>query len=106
MKKSKNNISGWLEKHGDPNIEIQMEKEFLEKLKEDIKGDKDNLVLKHFDVVRLLDVVFDDDDYYYIFKTQRGIVYSSILVSYIPLKGKIEDKDYNELERLWKLNVF
>ncbi len=65
MKKSKNNISGWLEKHGDPKIEMQVEKDFLEKLKEDIKGEDKilGLLSRSTDKRKVIDKLLEYHDF-------------------------------------------
>ncbi len=67
-----------------------------------------------FHVVRLLGVSEDKDDYYYIFQYPgkrtherdhyKGIVHHSCVGTFYPLKGKIDDEHYNEMERLWEIN--
>lgn len=78
----------------------------LKELQKELAPHKGKLVLNHFDVVRLIDVVDGKDDYYWVIKhaDKRGIHWSSCVGGWMPLKGKISDKHYNELERVWKLN--
>jgi hypothetical protein len=77
----------------------------LDDLKMEMKGIQGTLVLDHFDVVRLIDVVDGEDDYYWVYKSsERGVYWSSCCGRWIPLKGKLDEKDYNEIERVWGLN--
>lgn len=65
---------------------------------------KGTLVLDYFDVVLLYDVTYDDDDFYWVYKTKKGEYHSSCVGTWRPLKGFIKDKDYQELVRVWNLN--
>lgn len=77
----------------------------FETLKQEMQGHQGALVLDYFDVVRLVDVIDGEDDYYWVYKSsERGVYWSSCCGGWKPLKGKIDEKDYNELERVWKLN--
>lgn len=83
----------------DPN-----EKVFNE-LRERLKLYKDTLVLNYFKVYKLNDVVKDHEDFYWVLReSQSRIVHDSCVGEWIPLKGVIPDKDYNELVRVWNLN--
>jgi len=57
-------------------------------------------------VVRLVAIAEDDMDYYYVTYDGRKIHWHSCVGSYTVLKNKIDDKDYNELIRLAKLNHY
>ena len=83
-------------------------KEFktLEEFQDIIKDYKGTLVLHYFEVVRLVDVTEDQDDFYYVFNSKTGRTWVSCLLSCVPLKGTLSDEDYNELERVWKLNNY
>ena len=63
-------------------------------------------VIMHNKVVRLVAIAEDDMDYYYVCYDGRKIIWHSCLGSYTVLKNKIDDKDYNELIRLAKINHF
>ena len=77
----------------------------FEELQKEMEPHKGNLVLNHFEVVRLVDVVNGEDDYYWVFKSPvRGTYWSSCVGGWMPLKGKIAEEDYMELERVWGLN--
>ena len=76
----------------------------LKELQDELKPYRDTLVLDFFDVVRLVGVTEDKDDFYWIFDTKKGTVYSSCVCSWKPLKGHLKDSDYKELVRVWNLN--
>lgn len=46
-----------------------------------------------------------DEDYYYVVGDMNGIHRLSCVCGLIELKGKIDDQDYERLERLFKLNI-
>lgn len=62
------------------------------------------LVLNLFEVVKLVGVVEDDDDCYWVFDTHGGQVRSSCAVSWAPLKGRLLDEEYERLLRIWEIN--
>lgn len=78
----------------------------LEQLKEEMAQYKDTLVLFTWHMARLLDVVDGDDDYYWVvqYAGHGYTTWHSCVGGWAPLKGKIDDKDYDEIERCWKLN--
>lgn len=57
-------------------------------------------------VVRLIAIGEDTEDYYYVTYDGRTSHWHSCVGSYIVLKNKIDDKDYNEFIRLAKLNHY
>ena len=57
-------------------------------------------------VQRLVAIAEDDMDYYYITYDGRKLYWNTCVGRIIPLKGKIDDKHYNELERLASLNDY
>jgi hypothetical protein len=57
-------------------------------------------------VKRLVGVVEDDMDYYWLLYDGRKFSMDSCVGRVVPLKGKLEDKDYNEFVRLAYLNHF
>lgn len=72
---------------------------------EELKPHKGELVLEDFEVVRLMALEADEDDYYWVMKHPGGkIAWHSCVGGWIPLKGKISDEKYERLEHLWKLN--
>lgn len=76
----------------------------LDSLKKELEPYKDTLVLDYFEVVRLVDVFEDEDDFYWVYDSHKGLVHSSCVVGWTPLKGTLGDEDYNELVRVWNLN--
>lgn len=76
----------------------------LENLKEEMAPHYNTLVLDGFDVVRLVNVVDEELDFYWVYDTPKGVRYSSCCVGYIPLKDNLKHEDYNRLLRLWNLN--
>jgi len=55
-------------------------------------------------VKRLIAVVEDDMDYYWLFYDGRKFSLDSCLCRVVPLKGRIADEDYNEFVRIAYLN--
>jgi hypothetical protein len=77
----------------------------LKELKEEVEPYKNTLVIDIFEnIVRLVDVVEFDDDYYWVFDTPKGLRHSSCVVGWIPLKGYIEQENYDRMVRIWNLN--
>lgn len=77
----------------------------LEELKRELKPFKDTLVIDNLDrVVRLVDVIFDEDDYYWVFDRKNRLYHSSCVLEWIPLKGYIPEEKYDRLVRIWNLN--
>lgn len=78
----------------------------LDDLKAEVEPYKNTLVIDGFDrVVRLVDVIYDYDDYYWVFadrnKEDRLV---TVLSQWFPLKGFMKDKDYDRLVSFWNLN--
>jgi len=61
-------------------------------------------IIMNNSVVRFVAIAEDDMDYYYVVYDGRKIYWHSCVGSYVVLKNKIDDKDYNEFIRLAKLN--
>ena len=77
----------------------------LEDLKAEVEPYKNTLVIDDFDtVVRLVDVIDGDDDYYWVYESRNRIYYSSCVGGWIPLKGFIEQEKYDRMVRIWNLN--
>jgi len=57
-----------------------------------------------FDIVKLVGLSEDDYDYYYIVYGKNGKTKISCVGKLIPLKGVLNDKDYNILINQWELN--
>ncbi len=66
---------------------------------------KNTLVIDDFDkVVRLVDVVDGEDDYYWVYDCMQGLYHSSCVGGWIPLKGFVEQEKYDRMVRIWNLN--
>lgn len=83
----------------------------LDELRKEMEPYKDTLVLNMFEVVKLEGVEYDPgdeewpDDLFWVYRQLDGkVLWSSCVGKWIPLKGKLNKKDYNNLERLWDLN--
>ena len=67
-------------------------------------------MLDGFEVARLEGFWDGEDDYYYILrKIDRGInkgkYYLSCCISFVPLKGRIKKAEYEDLVRVFNLNI-
>jgi hypothetical protein len=79
--------------------------EILTKLKAELEPFKNTLVIDGFNtVVRLVDVIDGEDDYYWVFDSRKGIYHSSCVGGWIPLKGFVEQKKYDRMVSTWNLN--
>jgi len=79
--------------------------EQLLELKEEIAPYKNTLVIDGYDVVLLEDVIDGHIDFYYVFHhSKNGRYESSVVGGFIPLKGRINENDYNSLARIWNIN--
>ena len=77
------------------------------KIYEDAKPHIGTLVLDFFEVVLLVGVEADEEDYYYVYQSAkggRGEYWSSAVGLYIPLKGTIDDNRYTYLAWVWNNN--
>ena len=74
----------------------------FDQLKIQMEPFKNTLVLDPFSgVVRLVDVIYGEDDFYWVYDTYKGEIHSSCVGSWIPLKGFIPDDDYTRLLLGW-----
>lgn len=67
---------------------------------------KGQFVINHNRVERLIAIASDDQDYYWVTYDGRKRHWNTCLMALVPLKGKIDDKHYDEFIRLAKLNHF
>ena len=77
------------------------------KIYEEAKPHIGTLVLDFFEVVLLVGVEADEEDYYYVYQTVkggRGEYWSSAVGSYIPLKGLMDENKYTYLAWVWNNN--
>ena len=71
-----------------------------------IKEHKEELLLNNTAVVRLVGFHEDDQDYYYaILSLMSGFSYLSCVGSLIPLKGVLPEKEYNQIDHFFNLNI-
>ena len=76
----------------------------LIELKKELEPYKNTLVLDFFNVVRLVDVVDGQDDYYWVYDTPNGLKQSSCVTGWIPLKDRLNNDEYNRLVKVWNYN--
>lgn len=76
----------------------------LKSLQEELLPYKNTLVLDHHNVVKLVDVIDGEEDYYWVYDTHKGFIHSSCVIGWIPLKGVLPEKDYDYILRIWNLN--
>lgn len=77
----------------------------FDKFKKQHQKDIGDLVIDGFNVVKLIDVRWDEEDYYFQYKRFNGTYYwSSICIGFVLLKNQLSPKDYKELVRVWELN--
>ena len=74
-------------------------------LKAELEPFKNTLVIDAFHkVVRLVDVVDGEHDYYWVYDSYEGIYRASCVGEWIPLKGFIEQAKYDRMVHIWNLN--
>ena len=77
----------------------------LADLKAELEPFRNTLVIDDFDkVVRLVDVIDGEDDYYWVYDSRKGIYHASCVGGWIPLKGFVEQEKYDRMVRIWNLN--
>lgn len=64
------------------------------------------VITDSWEIERLVAVGEDDMDYYWITYNGRKLKWNTCVGRVMPLKGHLQDKDYNELVRIAKLNHF
>jgi DNA helicase HerA-like ATPase len=69
---------------------------------EQLKGQL--VIYGYFKVGKLIALSNDEDDYYYVIFTGKNVIYDSCVEKIIPLKRKINDEDYIDIERVFDLN--
>jgi len=57
-------------------------------------------------IERLVGIGTDEDDWYYLTYNGRKLTWNTCVGRLMVLKGKLDDRDYNELIRLAKLNHY
>jgi hypothetical protein len=78
----------------------------IEFIQEKYNQYKDELVLYYFQIVRFVDVIYDenDDEFYYLLDKGNEMEKLSVVLEIYPIKGNINTETYNELKRIWNLN--
>lgn len=77
----------------------------LIELQKEVKQYKNTLVIGSFDeIVRLIDVIDGESDFYWVYDTWKEIRHESCLIPWIPIKGFIPDDKYEGLVKIWNLN--
>jgi len=77
----------------------------LSELQQELDPYKNTLVIDIIgSVVRLVDVIDGEEDFYWVFDNKDGIHHSSCVMGWTPLKGFIREDDYNKMVRIWNLN--
>jgi len=77
----------------------------IEELNREAKPYIGTLVINDLlEVVQLLGVEEDDDDFYWVFDTPNGICQHSCVGTFVPLKGNVDDNKYNRMVSIWNLN--
>jgi hypothetical protein len=82
-----------------------MNEEITKGLFEEFETLKGQLVITDYHkVVKLVAIGECPEDYYYVVYDGKRLAWTSCLTRIIQLKGKIDDQDYFELERVYELN--
>jgi len=79
-------------------------KESILKKFEGLKGQF--VIISNWKIERLVAVAEDLDDYYYITYNGSKLNFQTCLCKLVQLKGKLDERDYNEFERLSRLNHY
>lgn len=64
------------------------------------------VITSSWEIERLVGIGDDKEDWYYLTYDGRKLKWNSCVGGLMPLKGKLDDKDYNELIRIAKLNHY
>lgn len=75
-------------------------------IKEKYNKYKNELVLYYFEVVRFVEIVYDEEDeeFYYLLDKGGKFEKLSVILPIFPLKNNINNETYIELKRIWNLN--
>jgi hypothetical protein len=66
---------------------------------------KNTLVIHCLDIVKLIDIEEDEQDYYFVYETlKKGKFSSSIIIDFIPLIDSLPKDDYESIQSMWDLN--
>jgi hypothetical protein len=85
---------------------VNLNKMNIEFIQEKYNQYKDELVLYYFQIVRFVDVIYDenDDEFYYLLDKGNEMEKLSVVLEIYPIKDNINTETYNELKRIWNLN--
>lgn len=78
----------------------------LKILIDQFEENKGQFVIIDNKVVRFVCIAEDDMDYYYVTYDGRKVSWHSAVGRYMPLKGRLDERDYKELIRMANLNHF
>ena len=73
---------------------------------EQFEQHKGQFIIMGTKVVRFVAIAEDDMDYYYVCYDGRKIHWHSCVGRFVVLKGKIDERDYNDFIRIAELNHF
>lgn len=75
-------------------------------LQKELMPYKNTLVINEWlEIVKLIDVVEKEDDFYWVYETcNHKIVYDTCCGGWIPLKGQLNDKNYEKILNEWNNN--
>lgn len=76
----------------------------IKHFKEKVKPYKNTLVISLYKIVRLVDVIDGNDDYYWVYDDGNEITHSSCVMHWIPLKGQLSKEDYEFIVSIWNNN--
>jgi len=78
----------------------------LTTLKNQFEQHKGEYIIVNDRVERFVGIGSDSEDYYYLTYNGKQLKWNHCLSGFVVLKGKIDNKDYNEFIRLAKLNDY
>lgn len=81
-----------------------MAENILTTLKAELEPFRNTLVIDFEKVVRLVDVIDEEDDFYWVYDSRQGIYYSSCVGGWTPLKGFVDQEKYRRMVLIWNLN--
>lgn len=85
---------------------LKMKKSNKERILEKFEKHKGEIILSFFQCFRLIGVGQDEMDYYWIYFDGSKLIWDSCVGGFMVLKGKIDDKDYEEMKRLCEFNHY
>jgi hypothetical protein len=78
----------------------------IDSIKEKFSLNKNQLVIYNFEVVRFIDITYDEhnQEFYYLLDKGDSFEKISVVLPIFPLKNKVDNTIYNELKRIWNIN--